>query len=71
MNEFYLYAEKNGVKWYKCKRCQAAARGSIPAGGFCPVCNPRQAIHNYKELKITIDTIKKQMDNEITALLRP
>ena len=36
MSEFYLYAEQSGVKWYKCKRCQAAARDIIPA--VCPIC---------------------------------
>lgn len=36
MSEFYLFAEQNGVKWYKCKRCQAAARDKIPA--VCPIC---------------------------------
>jgi hypothetical protein len=58
MSEFYFYAECNGVKWYKCKRCQAAARGAIPAGSVCPICKGQGKLLNSPELEAAAEKLK-------------
>jgi rubrerythrin len=63
MSEFYLFAEQNGVKWYKCKRCQAAARGAIPAGNICPVCYKPKQIYNSDKIKAFADALYKRGRN--------
>ena len=64
MNEFYFYAESNGVKWYKCRRCQAAARNVIPA--ICPICKGKGKLLNAEP---DADALKKL--DAIAELLKP
>lgn len=66
MNEFYFYTEVNGVKWYKCKRCQAAARGAIPAGAVCPICKGKG-----KPLTAEPDTDELKELDAIAKILKP
>jgi len=33
---FYLFSEKNGVRWYRCGNCGALQRGTPPP--VCPIC---------------------------------
>lgn len=67
MNEFYFYAELHGVKWYKCRRCQAAARDVIPA--VCPICKGQGKL-------LTVDTFIKNAETlksikDITGISKP
>ena len=48
MNEmFVLFAERGGVRWYRCVNCGALTRGTPPA--VCPICNGREIIRTVEE----------------------
>lgn len=64
MEKFELYAEQNGVKWYRCKICYALSRG-LPQS--CPVCNSIEKTDNTetisdKSLDDRLNEYKKILD---------
>ena len=64
MDNFFLYAEQNGVQWYRCIYCKALSRGKPD---ICPVCHsvPKSDntdINEDKQFEEMCDKFKKILD---------
>ena len=65
MDEFTLYANKNGVEWWRCNNCNYLTRGRPKV---CPVCNgkyiepPKSSIDPDKAIDNAIQQIKDIME---------